>query len=46
MTPETIKSLLNSLRLNTAARELQDVLSKQQKSIHLGWVCELLEREV
>lgn len=46
MTPETVKSLLSSLRLNTAARELQDVLSKQQKSIHLGWVCDLLEREV
>ncbi len=46
MTPESFKDLLRDLRLHTAARELEAVLSQQQKAIHLGWACDLLAREI
>lgn len=43
---ETIRMQLSQLRLPTAAKELQDVLSKQKKAVTLGWVSALLEREI
>ena len=43
---ETIRILLSQLRLPTAARELDEVLSKQKKAVTLGWVGALLEREI
>ena len=43
---ETIRTQLSSLRLLTAAKELQDVLSKQKRAVTLGWVSALLEREI
>jgi DNA replication protein DnaC len=46
MSPEILKSLLTELRLNTAARELVGVLESQKKAASLGWVTDLLEREV
>jgi DNA replication protein DnaC len=46
MTPEIVKSLLKDLRLPIAARELEPVLSQQKKAVSLGWVSELLEREI
>lgn len=46
MNPETLKSLLIDLRMLTAARELEPVLALQKKAVSLGWVSDLLEREV
>ena len=46
MSPETIKALLTDLRMNTASREVEAVLAKQKKSVQLGWVSDLLEREL
>ncbi|MBX9657125.1 MAG: IS21-like element helper ATPase IstB [Nitrospiraceae bacterium] len=46
MTPEILKSLLSDLRLPAAARELESVLSSQKKAVTLGWVTDLLEREI
>lgn len=46
MSPEVLKSLFTSLRLPIAARELESVLSSQKKAVTLGWVADLLEREV
>ena len=46
MDVETVRSQLKSLRLNTAAREIDVVLSSQKKAVQLGWMTELLEREI
>jgi DNA replication protein DnaC len=46
MNPETLKSLLIDLRMLTAARELEPVLALQKKAVTLGWVSDLLEREI
>ncbi len=46
MNPEILKSLLTSLRLPIAARELESVLADQKKAVTLSWVADLLEREV
>lgn len=45
MNPEILKSQLTGLRLATAARELEGVLSSQKKAVSMGWVSELLEHE-
>jgi DNA replication protein DnaC len=46
MNTEIIKSLLTELRLGHAARELDSVLSTEKKAVSLGWIANLLEREV
>lgn len=46
MNVETIQSQLRMLKLNTAARELEDVLAKHRQAASLPWVSELLEREI
>ncbi len=46
MNPEILKSQLTSLRLHTAARELEPVLSQEAKAVSLGWAAKLLEREL
>lgn len=46
MNPEILRQLLTSLRLPTASRELDAVLSNQKKAVSLGWVSDLLEREL
>lgn len=43
---DTVRNQLKQLRLATAAKELEQVLSKNKKAAHLGWVRELLEREI
>jgi DNA replication protein DnaC len=43
---ETIRSQLKSLRLNVAATEIDAVLGNQKKAVSLGWLGELLEREL
>jgi DNA replication protein DnaC len=45
MNPEILKSQFTTLRLPTAARELEGVLAEQKKAVSLGWVSSLLERE-
>lgn len=32
--------------MHTAAKELEDVLAAQKKTVHLGWVSQLFEREI
>lgn len=46
MSPETIKALLTDLRMHTASREVEAVLAEQKKAVQLGWVSDLLEREL
>jgi len=46
MDVETIKNQLIGLRLKTAAKEIDAVLANQKKAVHLGWMTELLEREL
>lgn len=46
MNVETMKTQLSSLRLATAAQELEGVIDKQKKAVSLSWVSELLEREI
>jgi len=43
---ETIRSQHKSLRLNVAATEIDAVLGNQKKAVSLGWLGELLEREL
>ena len=46
MNPQTLSQQLKSLRLPTAANELEQVLSKHKSAASLGWAVELLEREL
>lgn len=46
MNMETVKRQLKALKLATAAGELEEVLSRNGKAESLGWVSELLEREL
>lgn len=46
MNVQTIKEQLRTLRLSTAAAEIEEVLSSQKKAVSLSWVAELLTREV
>jgi DNA replication protein DnaC len=46
MNIETVKTQLKSLRLSTAGREIDDILSKHKKAVNLTWLAELLEREI
>jgi DNA replication protein DnaC len=46
MNIEIIRSQLRELRLPSAAAELEGVLSEQKKAVSLGWVSELLQREI
>lgn len=46
MAVEIIKAQLKTLRLPVAADELEAVLTKQKKAVSLGWLTELLEREL
>ncbi len=43
---DTIRNQLKSLRLATAAREIEAILTKNKKAASLGWVRELFEREL
>ncbi|MHB8482254.1 MAG: ATP-binding protein [Nitrospiria bacterium] len=46
MNVETVKSQLKTLRLSTASKEIDDILSKHKKAVNLTWLAELLEREL
>ncbi len=46
MSVKNIESLLRSLRLPTAAKELESILSEQKKAVSTSWVEELLSREL
>jgi DNA replication protein DnaC len=46
MSVETMQAQLRKLMLSTAAKEIEEVLSKHKKTVSLDWVSELLEREI
>src|SRR5579884_1363748 len=46
MNVETVKEQLKHLRLSTASREIDEILVKHKKAANLGWVSELLEKEI
>lgn len=46
MNVETMKTQLSTLRLATAAHEIDEVLANQKKAVSIAWVTELLEREL
>jgi DNA replication protein DnaC len=46
MSIETIKEQLKQVRLSHASREIDDVVEKHKKAVNLGWVTDLLEREI
>lgn len=43
---ETIRKQFTKLKLPTAARELEAVLSEERKAVHFTWISRLLEREL
>lgn len=46
MNIETIRNQLKTIKLYTAALELEQVLSKHKKAVSLAWISDLLEREI
>ena len=46
MSVKNIESLLRTLRLPTAAKDLEEVLANQKKAVNTNWVEDLLSREV
>lgn len=46
MNIEVFKSQLQELRLPTARSEIESVLAEQKKAVSLGWVSDLLQREI
>ena len=46
MNAEMVKTQLKSLKLSAAAGELDEVLARHKSAASLGWLSELLEREL
>lgn len=46
MNIEIIRSQLKDLRLPVAAQEVEAVLADQKKAVSLGWISDLLQREI
>jgi DNA replication protein DnaC len=46
MNTQTVKEQLRSLRLATAANELDEMLSSSNRAVNLEWLSELLQREL
>ena len=46
MNLETIKQQLKQVRLSHASREIDEVVEKHKKAVNIGWVTDLLEREI
>lgn len=46
MSTKTVEDLLRRLRLGTAAEELNAVLSESKSNVSLGWIINLLQREI
>jgi DNA replication protein DnaC len=43
---ETLRGQLRHLKLATAAREIDSVLERNKRAVHLDWLSRLLEREI
>ena len=46
MSIDTVKQQLKQVRLAHASREIDDVIEKHKKAVNLGWVADLLTREI
>ncbi|NIX00851.1 MAG: ATP-binding protein [Phycisphaerae bacterium] len=46
MNIETVRNQLKTLKLHTAAAELQEVLAQHKKAVSLSWLSDLMEREI
>ncbi len=46
MNVETVRNQLRSLKLHTAASEMEEVLTEHKKAVSLSWISDLLEREI
>lgn len=46
MNVELIRTQMRTLKLRTAAEEMEEVLAKNKQAVDLGWVSELFEREI
>lgn len=46
MNIETVNNQFKTLKLHTAATDLQEVLAKHKKAVSLSWISELLEHEI
>ena len=46
MNLEIIRTQLKTLKLSTAMREIEEVLSRNKRAVDLDWASELLEREI
>lgn len=46
MNVETVRTQLQALKMSAAARELDEVLTRHKSAAALGWLAELLEREL
>ena len=46
MSLQVVKEQMKKLLLPTAASELEEVLSRQKKAVSVGWLSELLEKEL
>lgn len=46
MNIETVRNQLKTLKLHTAAAELQEALAQHKKAVSLSWISDLLEREI
>lgn len=46
MNVETVKNQLKTIKLHTAAKELESVLSEHKEAVSLTWISNLLEREI
>ena len=46
MNVEALRTQMKTLKLRTAAEEIEEVLRANKRTADLGWVSELLEREI
>lgn len=46
MNVETVRNQFNTLKLHTAASEMEEVLTEHKKAVSLSWISDLLEREI
>lgn len=46
MNVETVRNQFRTLKLHTAASEMEEVLTEHKKAVSLTWISDLLEREI
>lgn len=46
MNIETVRNQFKTIKLHTAASEIEQVLAKHKKAVSLSWISDLLEREI